>query len=941
MIKANFAAIENQKQKGTKKRSASLCLFAFVVSCLSAYGTAQIQIAPYNLENDTLTGKAVVLHEVVVTGQGAEIEKRRLSSNVVSIGSEELKNYNHARIDQLLQNALPNVQITLSNGQPGATSLFKARGLSSAFSNSTPVIYVDGVRIDNLNTGAALNIVEGYYGVFVGTTGQTAASGAIGDVPLENIDHIEYVSGGAATTLYGSDAANGVIQIFTKKGGAKQSVFFETELGAETANDQYYHFKRTADLLHQTGFVQKYRIGFDGGDDRMGYSFSGNMSSNTGSIIQNANESKKYDMRLGTRVRFNRQTEYQSSFGVVANDFKRSRNGNQGGYTGLWFAEGAAATGFTYADQSGNSINYGADLDQLDDYAYGQMKAFVNRAEALQDNRESVKRFQTSQSLSYKPVNNLAFKGVFGLDYRVNTNKNIYTNEHWIHMQQKPAGTSDAGSIFNFNRNYLGLTADVNGQYKWYHSDWLSIISTAGYQYFSAYDHQSNSTGNDVRDGALIISGAATTTADEWLSYLYSHGAFLQENIGIKDRYFIDMGLRGDYNTAFGDNIGRQYYPKIGISYLLSEEPFMQSLKQNNIINNLQIRGNYGVAGSYPPPFEYQKTISYGSFLNRQAVTFGNYGNPDLAPEKKHSYEAGFNALLFNHVLNLGFTWYYALTKDALFHAPLLPSEGYMSDYSENLGQSADYLANIGEIENKGIELSLGLQLLKTKEWNVMLNASYNTNRNEVLDIGTAVPFSIGGFSSSTIQTMVAEGKPVGFLRGTKTVLNEDGSVEVLMLQDLGSTIPTSYGNLSLSAGYKNWQLFVSGDYQTGAYVHSFDRQFRFLKGLKDEAVPEKALEGTTQAAEWLNFTNFFVEKADFLKIRNISLSYTAQASRYLKSAVFTVSIYNPLSFTASSVDPEAVLSGALTQGAAATGGFNYASYSLPRQFTGTIRVNF
>lgn len=914
-------------------------LFVAWIICavsLNAYGQWDDSIPP------SPAAPLFNLNEVVVTGQGAEIEKRRLSSNVVSIGSKELENYNHARIDQLLQNALPNVQITLSNGQPGTTSLFKARGLSSAFSNSTPVIYVDGVRVDNLNTGAALNIVEGYYGVFVGTTGQTAASGAIGDIPLENIDHIEYVSGGAATTLYGSDAANGVIQIFTKKGSGKQSVFFETGLGVETANTQYYHFNRTGDLLHQTGFVQKYRIGFDGGNDKAGYSFGGNMSNSSGTIVQNANENKKYDLRLGTKVHFNRKTEYQSSFGLTVNEFKRSRNGNQGGYTGLWFTEGAAAPGFKYTNQSGELVPYGADIDALDDYAYSQMKNFVNKAEQLQNNRESIKRFQTSQSLIFKPVNNLTFKGIFGLDYRVNSNKNIYTNEHWIHMQQKPAGTSDAGSIFNFNRNYLGLTIDVNGQYKWYYRNRLSIISTAGYQYFSTYDHQSNSTGNGVRDGALIISGAATTSAEEWLSYLYSYGAFLQENIGIKDRYFLDMGLRGDYNTAFGDNVGWQYYPKIGISYVVSEEPFMQSLQRSNVINSLRIRGNYGIAGSYPPPFEYQRTISFSSYLNQHAATFGKYGNPDLAPEKKHSYEAGLNALLFNNILNFGFTRYYALTKDALFCFPSLPSQGQPVDYAENVGMSAGYLANVGEIENKGIELSLGLQLVNTKDCNILLTASYNTNRNEVLDIGTAVPFGIGGFSSSTVQTVVAKNKPIGFIRGSKAVLNEDGSLkEVLLLQDLGNTIPTSYGNLSLSAAYKDWKLFVGSDYQMGAYVHSFDRQFRFLRGLKDEAIPEKALEGTSQAEQWLNFTNFFVEKADFLKIRNISLSYTVHPSKYIRSASFSVNVYNPFSFGTSSVDPEALLSGALTQGAVTTGGFNYSSYSLARQFMGTIRINF
>jgi outer membrane cobalamin receptor len=863
------------------------------------------------------------LNEVVVTGQGAEIQKRRLSSNVTSVSGKELDKFNNGRVDQLLQNALPNVQITLSNGQPGTTSLFKSRGLSSAFSNSTPVIYVDGVRVDNLNTGAALNN---------SMSGQDAATGSVADIPLENIDHIEYVPGGAATTLYGSDAANGVIQIFTKRGADKRSTFFETELGMEVANAQFYHFDRTKDLLHQTGLMQKYRIGFDGGNDKVGYSFGGSMSNSTGTIIHNANENKKYDLRLGTTVRFNKQLEYQSSFGAVVNEFRRSRNGNQGGYTGLWFTEGSAATNFKYTDQSGKLVNYTADIDGLDDYAYAQMKNFVDKSEKLQNNKESIKRFQTSQQLTFSPVGNLTFKGIIGLDYRLNSNKKIVTNEYLMHTQQKPEGTSDAGSISNFDRKYFGLTIDVNGQHKFYYNNWLSIVSTAGYQYFSTHDHQSTYNGDNVRDGALVISGAGTTTANEWLSYLHSYGIFWQENIGILDRYYLDLGLRGDYNTAFGDNVGWQYYPKMGISYLLSEESFMKGLRDKNLVNSFRILANYGIAGSYPPPFEYQRTIDFSSFLDRQAAGFGKYGNPDLAPEKKHSYEAGFNTLLFNRVLNVGLTYYYALTKNALFSIPSLPSSG----------QETNYLSNVGEIENKGIELALGVQLAHTKDLDVKLNASYNTNHNEVLDIGAAVPFAVGGFSSRTVQTVVAKGKPVGYIRGAKAVLNEDNSLkEVLQQQDLGSTIPTSYGNLSLSADYKNWGLFVSGDYQMGAYVHSFDRQFRFSKGLKDEAVPKKALEGIDQKTAWLDFTNFFVEKADFLKIRNISLSYTYYPKKYIKSAYFAINVRNPFTFTAASIDPEALLSGARTQGAVATGGLNYSSYSLPRQFMGTIRINF
>ena len=223
------------------------------------------------------------------------------------------------------------------------------------------------------------------------------------------------------------------------------------------------------------------------------------------------------------------------------------------------------------------------------------------------------------------------------------------------------------------------------------------------------------------------------------------------------------------------------------------------------------------------------------------------------------------------------------------------------------------------------------------------MRVSLNTNDNKVVSTGGLVPFAIGGFSSRTIVTVVEEGKSVGFLRGTATTLNDDGTVrETLYNQDLGRTIPTVYGNFSLSARWRKLNLIISGDYQAGAYVHSFDRQFRFAKGIKDDAIPDAALAGTTQAKSWLNFTNFFVEKADFVKVRNIGLDYTFTfAHKALRSINLGLNIYNPLSWTSSSVDPEAVLSGARTQGGVATGGLSYSSYSLPRQYVFTARLSF
>lgn len=899
------------------------------------------KIDPIIIEkNDSINFKPPVdLNEVVVTGQGNSITRRRLSSRVTSINADDFAGLSNNRLDEMLQTSIPNVQINMTNGQPGSTSQIKSRGLSSAFSNSTPIVYVDGVRVDNMNTGATLGFSRNGYSAEPYSTadlpmGQTAASGAISDIPLENIDHIEYVSGGAATTLYGSDAANGVIQIFTKKGGnGRFNGSFSTQIGLAAATSQFYHFRRTKDLLNQTGYIQQYRLNFVGGNERFGYSLGAGMSSNTGIVIHDGNMNKKYDFRFGSHLKVNNLLEYENSFGLTFSDFRRSRNGNQGLYTGLWTTECSAAADLRYIDDNGITHNFNPDIDAMGNAEYLQLKNFIDKAESLQNDRENVKRFQTSHTLFFTPLASLSFKGTFGLDYRASTNKEIITNEYLIHTQVKPEGTSDAGRVFNADRNYFGITVDLNGQYKLYHDDWFSNILTAGFQYFNTHDHQTAYNGTNVADGMKVMSGAGIIYADEWLSYLNNYGFYAQNNVGFLNRYYLDLGMRVDYNTAFGDNVGWQFYPKVGLSYILSEEKFIQHWVQSGVLGTFRLLANYGVAGSFPPAFAYQKTINITSFQGYQAANFGNYGNSNLGPEKKHSFEIGFDATFFHNLLNLGFTYYYVRTKDAIFSIPTLPSSG----------QASTYLANVGDIKNSGIELTLGITPVHTRDWLLDLRASLNTNDNIVLSTGGQVPFSIGGFSTNTIQNTVKEGKPVGYLLGNEAVLNADGTLkEMRELADLGSTIPKLYGNLLLTAVYRDLRLNVSGDYQAGSYVHSFDRQFRFRKGLIDSEIPASALQGLDQGTAWLYFTNYFVDKADFLKIRNISLDYTWKLLHLpVKSVNISLNVRNPFCMTTATVDPEATLSGALSQGAVATSGINYATYSSPEEYLLTVKLDF
>ncbi|TDO23354.1 outer membrane receptor protein involved in Fe transport [Pedobacter duraquae] len=852
------------------------------------------------------------LDEVVVTGQGIDISKRRLSSNVVSISEKDLKDIPAQRIDQLLQSKLPNAQIKLTGGQAGATSIIRSRGVNSAFISSTPIIYVDGVRMDNLNTRAALG----------GGSATGAAISSIADIPMDNIEKIEFVNGGAATTLYGSDAANGVIQIITKKGGGdKTDITVETQLGLETPTTDFLHFKRTKDLLFENGFYQKHNLALNGGDSKFGYSFSGGFQNSTGTQIYNQNSNRRIDLRTGLRAVLGSKVTYESSFSYINNKYKRSRNGNQGGYTGLWFAESGAS--------SITGPRFKSDLDAMTDDEYASIKAYVDQAEALQNNGISVNRFQTSQVFKYQPLKNLTFKATGGVDYRAQRQQIITTNKYLSHTTNTNITTQ--GSIDNFDRNYLGLTFEFNGQYEAKVND-FSFITTMGGQLFRNEDHQIEYLGSNIRDGAATISIAATRTSDEYFSAVTSYGLYLQENMGYKNKMFLDLGLRGDGNSAFGKNIGIQYYPKIGFSYIPSAENYFKGI--SNVLSSTKIRGNYGIAGNFPTPYANERTISFIGFNGDQAASFGQPGNPDLKPEKTTTIEAGIDLGFLNDRIIISGGFYHSITNDALFIVPPAPSSGQTSQ-----------LQNTGRILNRGLEFNTVLTPIKTTDYSLRFNLSINTLYNKVLSSGGAAAFAINGFSARTVQTVVQEGYPIGFIRGNYAEFNADGLLtSTTAQQDLGTTIPNLFGSMGMNFQYKSFNVFANADYQKGAYAVSFDRQFRFNYGTSTEGIPQAEIDKSGRT-RWLDVTNRFVEKTDFIKVRTIGAGYSFKPKFWngaVKGVNIGFSVVNPLNFSASSFDPEATISGsAQGQNGATTGGISYSTYSSPRQFVGSLRVNF
>lgn len=836
------------------------------------------------------------LSEIIVTGQGIGMEKRRLSTTVETISAKDIKAAPAQQLDQLLAGKLPGAQIRMSSGQPGTASIIRSRGIVSAYSATTPVIYVDGVRVDNLNTAPSLSLETG-----------GAQSSAIADIPIENIERVEFIKGGAATTLYGSDAANGVLQIFTKKGSASRpELDFEVKLGATKGTEDYLKFKETADVLFRTGLYQNYRLGLSGGNDRVTYSFSGSFGQDDG--FRPANLQKRYNFRSTVSAKVNKILTYTGSLGFSANQFFRDQNANSS-----YGVFGNLETG-AYGEL--NKFNK-AKLDSI-------RTAIIDPIMAAVYQRETVRRFQTSQAFTAQIMENLTAKASFGIDYRNSEQMGIFSNRYLIALGAVAPGTDDQGTIDVFNRQFLGLTGDFNVQHK-ARTDHFSFITTIGAQAFRTIDKQNALHGVNVVDGSRSINNSASTSAEDYEQVVTNYGYYIAENIGFKDKLYLEMGLRIDANSAFGKDVGKQVYPKIGLSYDLAVENFMATSVP--VVSQLRFRANYGKAGLFPPAFSQQKTITGRPFLSGAGFSLGQPGNDNMKPEKVATYEGGIDAGFLNNRFTLSATYYQAKTEDALFDAPYTPSYGL-----------ARQLRNIGTISNKGWEFATVLTVLDQKDFSLRLNASYNLLTESIVESNGGVPqFSIGGFTF--LGSFVDVNRPVGFLKGNRPTFDKDGKMTSSEANaNLGSPIPKHSGSLGLSFTFKQrLTLYSSADYQSGAYGVNVDEVLRYFNGIPDDRIPEASLDES-----FFDLAGVWVEKTNYFKVRNISLNYQIPErfyDRVFKGLEVGFMVTNPINIYSSKFDPEITGSGANIQNGLTVGGFGFGTESAPRQFIGTLRV--
>ena len=773
--------------------------------------------------------QALGLDELVVTGTAGAARQREVGSSVASVNLSDLPEP-VISVDQALAARAPGVTSLRSSGMAGSGSQIRLRGNVSVAMSNQPLVYIDGVRIRS--DGYALNHAVGQHVAF----GPKDVMGPLNDINPNDIDRVEIVKGPAATALYGTEAAGGVIQIFTKRGRAgaaswtaqvDQGVNFVQEFGPPSAP-----FMRLDPWLRD-GHQQRYNLSVRGGTNSVTYYVSGSLEDNEG-ILPNDHENKYLlrgnfgfqpleglDLQLNTtitRQEISNSPSGSSPYSISHNGYKRSP------------ADGRHATYVGTADEEVISrlLEYEIDSD--------------------------VNHLVTGLTATYAPNQRFTNRLTLGLDRIQSDMRNV-----------RPFGyvNDPRGSVSDIAWTAEQLTADYVGSLDWrLNTDLRTAISWGG-QWVVNREVNLGASGRTLPGpGDHVVSSGASFTASEQRSRVVNAGIFGQTLFDMKDRYFLTLAMRVDGNSAFGEDFGLQAYPRATFSWVMSDEDFWPG------DGELKVRAAWGHAGRAPGAFDAVRTWSPVPWLDQTSFSPLNVGNPELGPERTVELEAGVDGSFLDERVRLGFTYYNQETRDALIPVQLTPS----------LGFTGSQLRNVGVLSNKGFEIDANGTVLRSRAMSWDLGVSLYTNQSEAVDLGGSSGFGVSGGG------WIEQGRPVPVVR-YDAVTNPDEIAEPNVVRDsiYGPNQPTLTVTPSTSLSFGNGIIFSArGEYQGGHYI--FDRQSTSsaqrgqVSPLCDAAVPAIAngQRGSLTAMDRYLCTGDYsaelVYPNDFFRLRELTL---------------------------------------------------------------------
>jgi TonB-linked SusC/RagA family outer membrane protein len=868
-------------------------------------GQAQVNIA--------LAEDNKVLNEVVVTALGIKRDKRILTYSTQEIKGESLAQSKEPNLVNAIAGKVAGVQVTSSSGTPGSSARIVIRGGSSFFGTNEPLMVIDGVPVDNSETG---NLNSG------------PGTNRIADIDPSIIASMNVLKGAAATALYGSKGANGVVIITTKNGALNKKplitftsdfsyenpllpqiqskyslgtngIYYDgvtnktsTSWGAEMdtlkINGQPAKTYNQSDLFFKTGHTYNNTINIGGGNDNSTYLVSYSNLNQQGTVPTTKFLRNTFFAKYSTQVLKNLNTTFQLNYSNSQND--RLPEG--------YALESPVWTIFTAP------VSYNLQPYLNTDGTQRLYRFSRNNPYWVLDNiknHSGVNRFLPTFTADYKPLPWLTITERFGAD--------IYTEMDRYHESTQ--------SVSNPN----GRLVDQNINYRQYNNDLLisankqigdfNIDVILGNNLISTYNENTYANGVGLTvPGLYNMASASTVSYSEGSTLQRKIGFYLQSNIEYKRFLLLSLTGRYDGNSVLSTDHNFYPYGSAAGSFIFSE---FFSPELSKVMNLGKVRvsygtvGNDGSIGAYSLLTPYNKaTIRNLSFPYNQQAGFlisDVLGNPTLKNERINEFEAGFEAGFFNNRISLEASFYSKKTIDGIIpNVAIAASTGYASTG-----------VNSAVMRNRGIEILLNASPIRSRDFNWDLTLNFTRNRNKVLSIYGDQKVLGNGF------TNIVVGQPYGVIYGTRYARNAAGK---LLTDDsglpyaddtqgiVGNINPNWLGGINNNFRYKqfNFSFFFDikrgGDIQNNVDGYGYfygtpkvteNRGLRVVDGVNASTGQPNtvAVNGQAYYQRANGVLESVIQDGSYVKLRNVSLGYTLKPSWLskspFKSATFSV----------------------------------------------------
>lgn len=904
----------------------------------------EVTIGNQTIINVVLEESSISLDEVVVVGYGTQ-KKSDLTGSITSIKAKDIVQMPTQRVDQALQGRTSGVLVLNTDGAPGGNVTVRIRGMNSILGGNQALIVVDGVQGVNLNT-----------------------------INPNDIESMEVLKDASATAIYGSRGANGVILVTTKRGATgKPTLAFSMNLGAQTIlnkqkcmtasqyataiNDdratknlagtptpiftpgQIAEFEENGgtdwqDVLFQVAPIQNYNLSASGGINGLKYFISGGYLDQDGTFVNTG--FKRYSIRSNISLDINKWLNTELTWNGVMS----KRAGTDGNPLGALFW---GATEDVYDDQG----NYTVHPDN-----YGIPQVWNPLAEAIEnDITRAITENFINASLNFKIIEGLTLK-IAGIATLSNSkNDAFYNSKSFV---GRPQSGKVGAAYLDYNDFQRIQNTNILTYDKRLNEHHLNISLVAEQQKESYY--RSGTTATKFSTDALGVNDLAG--ASEYFissdSYTRTLNSFLGRiNYSFKNKYLLTASYRADGSSVFGENNKWGYFPSISLAWRLSEESFIKDL---DLFSELKLRGSIGSTGNQGiSPYQTLASIRsisnypwMGGSTTNQGYGYTNPANPDLKWETTTQSNIGLDFGMFKGRLIATFDIYKKVTTDLLMLRELPTSSGFST-----------ITDNVGSMENKGLEVSLGGDpLVGNFRWNTGFNISFN--RNTVLDIGDNDKIRFittnGGYGVNGGLMYMVKNEPMGQMYGWSYMgtwkeserenaavygqlpgdarysdTNKDGTVDSQDIHVIGNSIPKFFYGWTNKFFYKNFDLtiFVQGASKYNIFNQSriyFDGQGtgnserlvnRWTIDNQDTDVPAfidmqtRVNAGLTNKVFVDQRISRWVEDASYFRLKNIVLAYTIPVAATSKAGIGSARVFisgtNLFTITKySGYDPEA-----------------------------------